>query len=47
MPVIPSDEVVGNVGTGSPAHMVLVVPKLKVGVMLGFTVSVKLVPVAH
>jgi hypothetical protein len=40
-------DVVGNVGTVPPAHIVRVVPKLNVGVMFGVTVTVKLVAVAH
>jgi hypothetical protein len=47
VPVIEFVEVVGNVGTVPPLHMVNEVPKLKAGVMLGFTVTVKVVLVAH
>lgn len=41
---MPLSDVVGSVGTVCPAQMVLLVPKLKLGVMFGFTVSVKVVP---
>ena len=47
VPLIPLSEVVGSVGTADPAHMLREVPKLKVGVMFGFTVTVKLVLVAQ
>ena len=40
MPVILSVDIVGSVGTVPPAHTVSVVPKLNVGVMFGFTVTV-------
>ena len=40
VPVIPFPDVVGNAGTVPPAQMVNVVPKLNVGTMLGFTVTV-------
>ena len=40
---MPLPEVVGNVGTVPPAQIVSVVPKLNVGVMLGFTVTLKVV----
>jgi len=39
--------VVGNVGTVPPEHIVSVVPKLKVGVMFGFTVTVNVNVVAQ
>ena len=47
VPVMPLPEVVGNVGTVPPAQIVSVVPKLNVGVMLGFTVTLKVVGSAH
>jgi len=47
VPVIPLLDVVGNNGTVPPEQMVSVVPKLKVGVMFGFTVTVKVVVVAQ
>ncbi len=47
VPVIPFDDVVGKVGTASPLQIVAVVPKLNVGVTTGFTVTVKVVVVAH
>ena len=47
VPVMPFEEVVGRAGTPPPAHMVIVVPKLKVGTTLGLTVTVKLALVAH
>jgi hypothetical protein len=47
VPVMPFVDVVNNVGTLRPAHIIKVVPKLKVGVMLGLTVIVKVAVVAH
>ena len=47
VPVIPFPEVVGKAGTACPAQMVSEVPKLKVGVMFGFTITVKVVGLAH
>ncbi len=47
MPVIPLVDVVGNVGTVSPAQIVRLVPKLKVGVTFVLTVTVNVVGVAH
>ena len=44
---MPFCEVVGKVGTIPPAQMLRLVPKLKVGVTLGVTVTVKFVVVAH
>ena len=44
---MPLSEVAGNVGTVSPAQIVSEVPKLKAGVMFGFTVTVRVVPFAH
>ena len=46
-PVMPLIDVAGNAGTEVPAQMVCDVPKLKVGVMLGATVTVNVVGVAH
>jgi hypothetical protein len=46
-PVIPFVDVASNAGTVPPVQMVIVVPKLNVGVIIGFTVTVKLVVVAH
>jgi len=40
-------DVVGKVGTALPAHIVELVPKLNVGVILGLTVTVNVVVVAH
>ena len=40
-------DVLGSVGTDPPAHMVREVPKLKVGVMLGFTVTLNVAGNAH
>jgi hypothetical protein len=45
--VIALSEVVVNVGTVPPAHIVSEVPKLNVGVMLGVMVTVNVVVVAH
>ena len=47
MPVIALSEVVGSAGTIPPKHTVSVVPKLNVGVMLGFTVTVNVTGNAH
>ena len=47
VPVIPFNDVVGNVGTASPAQMDAEVPKLNVGVILGFTVTLKVAGLAH
>ena len=47
LPVIPLPDVAGSDGTVPPAHMVREVPKLNVGVILGLTVTVNVVPVAH
>jgi len=41
VPVMPLVDVFGKVGTPSPEQIVKAVPKLKVGVMTGFTVTVK------
>ena len=40
VPVMPLVDVVGNPGAVVPWQMVIVVPKLKLGVMFGFTVMV-------
>jgi hypothetical protein len=40
-------DVVGNAGTDPPAHMLMLVPNVNVGVMLGFTVNVNVVGEAH
>ena len=40
---MPLSDVLGKAGTVSPAQMVREVPKLNAGVMVGFTVTVKLV----
>ena len=47
VPVIPLDEVVGSDGATVPAQIVMDVPKLNVGVMLGATVTVNEVELAH
>ena len=47
VPVILLVDVLGSTGTVAPAQIVNAVPKLKVGVMFGFTVTVKVVVVAH
>lgn len=44
---MPLSDAVGNEGTLEPAHIVNEVPKLNVGVMFGFTVTVRDVDVAH
>ena len=47
MPVIPFADVVGNIGTVPPSQIVNEVPKLNIGVILGFIVTVNVVGVAH
>ena len=47
VPVIPFDDVLGNVGTEPAAHIVMDVPKLNTGVTLGLTVTVNVAVVAH
>lgn len=41
VPVTPLDEVAGNAGTASPSQIVAAVPKVKEGVITGFTVTVR------
>ena len=43
VPLMALSDVVESVGTVPPAHIVSVVPKLNVGVILGFTVTVNVV----
>jgi hypothetical protein len=47
VPVILLVDVVGNVGTVPPEQIARAVPKLNVGVMFGFTVTVNVAVVAH
>jgi hypothetical protein len=47
VPLMPFVEVEGKTGAEDPAHIAIVVPKLKSGVIIGFTVTDKLVVVAH
>jgi hypothetical protein len=47
VPLIPLLDVFGNAGTVPPSQMVSVVPKLNVGVTIGFTVTVNVCVVAH
>ena len=47
VPVIPFVDVVGNAGTVPPAQIVKLVPKLNTGTILGLTVTVNVVVVAH
>jgi hypothetical protein len=47
VPPIPLFDVVGRAGTAAPAQMVSEFPKLNVGGIFGFTVTVKLVETAH
>jgi hypothetical protein len=47
VPVIPLSDVVGKVGTVPPLQIVNEVPKLNVGVILGLTVTLNVVVVAH
>jgi hypothetical protein len=44
---MPFVDVVDNVGTVPPSHIVAVVPKLNVGVIFGLTVTVNVAVVAH
>jgi hypothetical protein len=47
VPVMLFEEVVGSEGTPPPEHIVSAVPKLNVGVIFGFTVTLKLAVSAH
>ena len=47
MPLIPLVEVLGNRGTVPPAQIVAEAPKLKVGVEMGLTVTLKIAVGAH
>ena len=47
VPAMPLIDVVGNTGTVPPTQINKVVPKLKVGVMFGATVTVNVNVVAH
>ena len=47
VPAIPFVDTVVNVGTAEPAQIVELVPKMKVGVMFGLTVTVNVAVVAH
>jgi hypothetical protein len=47
VPVTPLSDVVTKVGTAPPLQILSVVPKLKVGVTFGATVTVKVVGTAH
>lgn len=47
VPVIPLSELAGSGGAVLAWQMVILVPKLKVGVNIGLTVTLKLVVVAH
>jgi hypothetical protein len=47
VPVIPFVDVLGNVGTVPPAQIVRLVPKLKVGGIFGFTVTVNVTGIEH
>ena len=47
VPLIPLPEVVGSAGTVSPEQIVSELPKLNVGVVLAFTVTVNVAVVAH
>jgi len=47
VPVIPLVEVVGNAGGVSPLQIDMLVPKLKVGVIFGFTVTTNVAGKAH
>lgn len=47
LPVIPLEEDPGSAGALAPEQSVSVVPKLNVGVTIGFTVTVNVAVVAH
>ena len=47
VPVMPLSDVAGKEGTVAPWQMLSEVPKPKVGVVFGLTVTVKVVVVAH
>ncbi len=47
VPVMPLPDVVGNAGAVAPSQILTLVPKLKVGVIFGFTVTVNVCVVAH
>jgi hypothetical protein len=47
VPLTPFADVVGNTGTVPPAHIVIDVPKLKLGTVLGVTVTLNVVGLAH
>ena len=47
VPVIPFEEVAGKVTTEAPAQIVVLVPKEKVGTILGLTVTCNVVPNTH
>ena len=47
VPVIPFCDVVGKAGATSPEQIARLVPKIKVGVILGFTVTLNVVLFAH
>ena len=47
LPDMPLEDVPGSAGTVPPEQMVNEVPKLNAGVVLGFTVTVNVVAVAH
>ena len=47
VPVMPFADVAGNTGVAASAQIVIDVPKLKVGVIFGLTVTVNVVGTAH
>ena len=47
VPFMPLFDVVGKVGTPAPAQMESEVPKVKEGVMFGFTVTTNVAGIAH
>ena len=47
VPVIPLVDVPGNTGAVAPLQILTLVPKLNVGVIFGFTVTVNVVIVPH
>ena len=47
VPVMPLEDVLGKLGTPSPLQIEAEVPNEKLGVIFGFTVTVKLVHVTH
>ena len=47
MPLMPFADVAGSTGTEPPVQIEIVVPKLKVGIIVGVTVTANVVGIAH